>query len=107
MVYFCGSQLVATKMGTNDDLFPKLVEVLGNDVAEVFENTAKLCYWISRRYYEVKIFRSLQDASNRLKSFSADKLSEIANAILEMLSLGSIEICRAKDSFLVSISMAY
>lgn len=51
------------------------------------------------------IFRSLQDASNRLKSFSTDELSEIARALSDIMSIGAMEICKAKGSFLVSMNI--
>ncbi len=105
MESFCAAQYTITETLTNDDLSPEIVEVFENNVAGVFENTVKLLVWISRRYYEVMFFRSLQDAANRMNSFSTEELSEIARALLEVLSIGSLEICKAEDSFLVSIKI--
>jgi hypothetical protein len=104
MELFCIAELVTTETVTNEDLMPDIAGIFEPNVAEVYENTIKLLAWISRRYYEVIIFQSLQNAANRLNLFSTNELSEIARALLEVLSIGSIEICKAEDSFLVSVN---
>ena len=106
MAYFCMTKFSAPKIVLTNSLPSKCAEateLLDNGLAEVFEDTVKLLVWISRRYYEVKIFRSLQNALNQLESFSGPELSEIANVLLNMLILGSVDICDAKDTFLVSM----
>lgn len=104
MGLLCGTEYAATESVTNIGLPHDLGEVFGNNVAQVFENTVKMFVWISRRYYEVVLFRSLQDAANRLNSLSNNELWGIATALLDVLSIGSFEICKAKDSFLVSMN---
>jgi len=105
MRLFCVTQFAALQIVTANDLPTALAKTFNYNMAEVFENSVKLFVWISRRYYEVMIFRSLQNSSNRLESLSADELVEIARALLDILVIGSTETCMAKDSFLVSISI--
>lgn len=103
MALFCVAQSSPTETLKTDDLPPEITELFGNNVAEIFENTVKLLMWIFRRYYEVMIFRSLQNALNRLESFSASKLSYLARAILAILHMEQLKLCKVEDTFIVSM----
>ena len=105
MWYFCKAQFGTHKNLVFDDLPPLLAEALQNNMAEVFLNTVKLSIWISRRYYEVMIFRRLQNASNRLESFSTDELSKLAKALFSILTMGLSD--SYQGSFLVSMQIHY
>jgi hypothetical protein len=104
MGLFCSAEYATTESVQNIGSPHDLAEVFGNDVAQVFENTVKMFVWLSRRYYEVVLFRNLQDAANRMNSLSINELSDIAIALLDVLSIGLLEICKAEESFLVSMN---
>lgn len=105
MAIFCMTQFAALEPVTIEDLTSESIETAENEEALLYRNTVKLLAWVSRRYYEIIIFRILQDASNRLESFSADERSEIAKALSDILSLGTMEICKAEDSFMVCMDI--
>jgi hypothetical protein len=79
--------LATTETVTNDDLMADMAGVFEPNAAQVYENTVKLLAWISRRYYEVMIFQSLQNDANRINSLSTNELSEVARELLRVLSL--------------------
>ena len=87
------------------DLPPDSSEIFKNNHANLFEDTIKLSVWMSQRYYEVTIFRILQNAANRLESCSTNELSDIVGALLTILTIGSVETCELEDGFLVRMDI--
>lgn len=109
MQSFCIAQFSfsASEMATSNDLPPEVAAIIGNNVAEVFENILKLFLWISRRYYEVMIFQTLQNVCNRLELLSTSGLLALAQPLLNVLRLGSIEICQPEAKFLVRMNTTF
>ncbi|RFU24421.1 hypothetical protein B7463_g11923, partial [Scytalidium lignicola] len=81
--------------------------MLPEDLVQIFNNAINTFAWISRRYYEIILFRNLQDAANRLNSLSTDELTQIAGVLLDMLFIGTMEMCKTEDSFAASIGQSY
>jgi hypothetical protein len=98
LILFCIAQYAIPDSMTNVQLPP--------DATQALETAVKMFVWISRRYYEVILFRSLQDAVNGLRSLATDELSEIAGVLLNVLFIGSVQLCKIEDEFLVSMNIS-
>jgi len=110
MGLFCTAEFNIPEIPENTlikELPSKIVDFLDDDIPHVLESNIDLLLWISRRYYEIMIFQTLQYASNRLESLSTDDLTETARALLDILIFGSINSGTIKDSFLVSMNITY
>lgn len=76
-------------------------EKFETDLSDVFEDTVKLLVWISRRYYEIKMFQNFQRAANGLYSLSSKELIETAQMFLHQLFFGSVNTCRIEERIFV------
>lgn len=73
---------------------------------DILQDTIELLAWISRRYYEIKMFQNLQRLANRLDTLSAEQLFEAALMFKDQLFYRSVNLWKIDEIFNVRIEIS-